>query len=200
MPTTTTCGGRGTRGTRSGFTLIELMIVVAIIGILAALAVPAFVGYIRRSKTAEATTNIRNIFTGAASYYQRDAWMQGLLTAMGSAATTYCTVPTAMTSNAPGVSKTQLDFDGVESASFAGMGGSGAGLGWTVADPVYYQYVISASTGDCANMALTPQYTFQAVGDLDGDSSLSTFELAAGSDSANNLYRAPGFYVVNELE
>jgi prepilin-type N-terminal cleavage/methylation domain-containing protein len=38
---------------RDGFTLIELMIVVAIVGILAALAIPAFRGYVQRSRMAE---------------------------------------------------------------------------------------------------------------------------------------------------
>jgi hypothetical protein len=60
--------------------------------------------------------------------------------------------------------------------------------------------VIQASTAACGNMINTAQYTFHAIGDLDGDGSLSTFELAAGSDGSNNLYRAPGFYIVNELE
>ena len=53
-----------------GFTLIELMIVVAIIGILAAVAIPAFMKYIRRSKTTEATMNIRKLYDSSVSYYE----------------------------------------------------------------------------------------------------------------------------------
>src|SRR5258706_2423632 len=55
-----------------GFTLIQLMIVVAIIGILAAVAIPAFMKYIRRSKTVEATMNLRKVFDSSVSYYEAE--------------------------------------------------------------------------------------------------------------------------------
>lgn len=42
------------RRTRAGYTLIELMIVVAVTGVLAAVAIPAFRGYILRSRAGEA--------------------------------------------------------------------------------------------------------------------------------------------------
>ena len=54
------------------FTLIELMIVVAIIGILAAAAIPAFVKYVRRSKTTEAIMNMRKLVDGGLAYYHAE--------------------------------------------------------------------------------------------------------------------------------
>lgn len=43
-----------TRATCRGFTLIEMMIVVAVIGILTAIAYPSYVGYIQKSRRADA--------------------------------------------------------------------------------------------------------------------------------------------------
>jgi prepilin-type N-terminal cleavage/methylation domain-containing protein len=58
-------------GARRGITLLELMIVVAIVAILAAVAIPAFTGYVKRSKLAEAGTNIQGIFEAEQAYFTR---------------------------------------------------------------------------------------------------------------------------------
>jgi type IV pilus assembly protein PilE len=53
-----------------GFTLIEVMITVVIVAILAAVAVPSYVDYIRRSKIAEATTNLSDLRVKMEQFYQ----------------------------------------------------------------------------------------------------------------------------------
>jgi len=57
------------RGKPIGFTLVEMMVVVAIIAILAVVATPAYTKYLREAKSAEATQMIDVIKKGAVAYY-----------------------------------------------------------------------------------------------------------------------------------
>lgn len=183
---------------KEGFTLIELMIVVAIIGILAAIAIPAFINYVKRSKTSEAGANLKSLFTGAAAYYDAENWGQGVVTAGGTAAaSTHCTVGDAAMDETPSDAKHVINWQGETDAA------EYTALNFAPADPLYYVYNVDASpnASACGNGASdTTVYTFFAYGDLDADTNLSTFRLEAGTNPDNSLYRAPGVNSVDPLE
>ena len=181
-----------------GFTLIELMIVVAIIGILAAIAIPAFINYVKRSKTTEASIQVKAMYQGAATYYQGEMAMRGIVAVGAVANVTRCIVNAAVTTNAPSSQKTVLNWSGAEDAAFAA-------LGFNPADPLYYQYTlavggtVAAACGDMTAVGAS-LYTFRANGDLDDDGTLSTFEINSSVNMEGNLYNSGGVFIANELE
>jgi type IV pilus assembly protein PilA len=183
---------------KEGFTLIELMIVVAIIGILAAIAIPAFVNYVKRSKTSEAQGNLKSLFTGASAYYESENWAQGVMPAGASAgAATHCTVDDADVSYTASDEKYVIDWPAEADVD------AFKALNFAVADPVYYEYHVAEQdgTGDCGHgPSELDLYAFTAVGDLDNDGVTSTFTMEAGSNTDNVLYRSPGINSVDPLE
>src|SRR5580658_3112860 len=57
---------------RPVFTPLELLLVVLLLGLLSAAVIPAFRKYLRRSKTSEATLNVRRLYDGAVAYYETE--------------------------------------------------------------------------------------------------------------------------------
>ena len=203
------------RRRQEGFTLIELMIVVAIIGILAAIAIPAFINYVKRSKTSEAPANLKAMFTGAADLYTRGRSQRDMIgRAAGASNTTRCHVGNISTfalpgGRAPSDQKYTIAWPANSSADAVADGF--VALSWQVSDPIYYQYsVVSTGNGaqpvslgvNCGDSTAvgTRIYQLQAIGDLDQDDVDSLFELSVGVDQGNTLYRNAEIFVQNELE
>ena len=148
----------------TGFSLIELMIVVAILGLLAAVAIPSLMLMVRRSKTSEATVNLRRIFDGALTNYQADIVSRG---GAPEAARFAESVPAT-----PGVNACCAQVGGKcmpASDTFDHL--TWQKLQFSVDDPHYYWYeFVSAGAGR------TAEFTARVQGNLNCDDTYSTFE------------------------
>lgn len=163
-----------------------LVVVLAAGGIL---AWKAFNDFKEASMTSEATSNLKALFVGASSYYYEERWTDEPLGAESTASG--CTVDPAITSNTPGAHKSVLT-----AADFAG---SFYDVGFSVSDPVYFQYEIAGPPGACGGAAnRAAVYTMRTHGDLDGNGVERLIELGVGSSADNELYRSPQFRVVEE--
>ena len=156
------------------------MIVVAIIGVLAAVAIPAFVRYMRRSKTTEANVSLGNLTKGAAAYYQSEHTTRtgGILS--NRFPTTIPRTPNAI----PGAKQALTEDWGNFSA-----------LNFAMGDPHYFSYAFTA-----AGTETDSSYTAGAYGDLDGDGTYSTFERTATVNADEEVVGGAALYSVDAIE
>ena len=162
------------------------MIVVAIIGILASVAIPAYVRYIRRSKTTEPLLNIRKMYDSAVLYYDGEH----------SDSTAQILARQFPTSSAltPGSCCVFPGGKCVPSPTFWQTPTWNA-LHFSVDDPFYYAYQFVSGGTD-----RTATFSAQAFGDLTCDTVLSTYERTGSVDTVGNVVPSPGLHVVNDLE
>lgn len=179
----------GRRRRAWGFTLIELMIVVTILGVLAAVAIPAFQRAIRRSKSSEATVNLRRIFDGAVTSYQHDE-----VTRAGDSLAARFPASVAAT---PGVDHCCDNSPSgrcpADSAAFTAN--TWQALHFSVDDPHYYWYAF-VSDGE----GMSAAFTARAQGNLDCDDTHSTFERLGYVDLMGGVTGGAGVYRNKPLE
>jgi len=170
---------------KRGFTLIELMIVVAILGILAAVAIPAFVNYMKRAKTSEATLNLKSIVEGAVSYYDTHGH----------------TLPANLPNWTPNAAPTAAGYtlDSTIDASF--MNNAWENVGWKPHKNFLYRYSWNNPNGadEVSNTVTGVIATASAQGNLDGDATYSTFARDI-TKLTSGLAKPDELAVTNELE
>lgn len=151
-------------GRERGVTPVQTAALIALVGSLVAVAVPTFLRTVRRSKMAEASTELERLHARVAAYYAATH---------GPGAKTHC-VPIAAgpTPETPSVDPVQVTFAGSEGDA----PNAWKALGYEPMGPIRFSYSFAPERTDCDGRASGVLAVLRAEGDLDGDGNRSLFE------------------------
>ncbi len=186
---------------RYGFTLLELMTVVAVMGILAAVAIPAFVAYIQKAKTSEATSNIQKIYSGAVVYYDSEHVRKG----MGANVIVRRRLPCECGSSGwcPAAAPSPKRFQAPAPCFYAKTcpgGRTWEALDFSIADHHFYHYQFVCTASVESPDPAPNSFRAQAEGDLDGDGNRSLFERTGFVGPGAVIVGSAGIYTINPLD
>lgn len=165
------------------------MVAVGAAGIMAAVAVPAFLKYMRRSKTAEASANLRRIYDAAA------AWHQTECARLGRKCAKKFKFPASVPLTPSGVACENGESKARAPHPNDWQHPTWKALKFEITEPSLYQYeFVSEGEGPKA------RFTARAVGDLDCNGVFSTFERAGAIDDEGHVNDGAGMFTTDELE
>jgi type IV pilus assembly protein PilA len=178
---------------KRGFTLVELMIVVAIVGVLAVLAIYGVRKYIANSKTTEARNGLGQISKDAATAFEKESSSQSIVTI-----STQSNILRALCPSSSKIPATPPPAQKYQSAPTEWNSDPGwKCLKFSMEQPQYFSYQYAASnTGAVTGGGA---YTATANGDLNGDTTPSTFQVD-GSVQGGSLTTSPTVIETNPEE
>jgi len=191
-----------------GYTLVELMIVVSIVGVLAVLATYGVRRYLASAKTAEAKEKLGAISRGAQAAFEREtpdaqALSEGTETTVDNH--TLCGSANPVPAAIADVAGKKYQPDSAEGSDYE-TGNSVTGwkcLKFMISQAQYYQYHYTRGASVVApnNPAKSGAagYEAAAVGDLDGDGTVSLFA-RTGDVVGGQLKASTQIYAERELE
>jgi type IV pilus assembly protein PilA len=150
-----------------------MMMATATAGILAAIAIPAFLKYIKRSKTVEATMNVRKLYDATVGYYEEKHAFP--------AATEW--------TPARGCCGQPNDKCAPDPEAFSGP--TWRALGFSIEDPHHYQYRFRRTEGG---------FVVEARGDLDCDGKFSSFRREGRVEPGGTISGGAGLETENDIE